>query len=191
MYADNHGNIFYLYNGASSEAMQSFDWLKPVMAAPPNQSGNGYHALTNSRRSPIQSRTSPELQLDPIQDDSGWQPRGREFSSLHVGEPDNARARISRRILSTKPMFTFDEWAHAGFDTQVITAEELLPDLLAKVDKTGNEKLAPIAAALRGWDRKSAIDSVPMTVYMTWFEKVKGTAVMPAKRRRTEIRLSC
>ena len=38
-----------------------------------------------------------------------------------------------------------------------------------------------VAAALRGWDHKSSIDSVPMTVYMMWFEKVKGTAVMPAK----------
>ena len=41
-----------------------------------------------------------------------------------VGEPDNARARISRRILWNKDKFTFDEWAKAGFDTYVIRSRD-------------------------------------------------------------------
>jgi acyl-homoserine-lactone acylase len=94
-----------------------------------------------------------------------------------VTESDNGRAKISRRILSTKDKFTYDEWARAAFDTTVIEAETQIPALIADWDKLKTsdaaraEKLAPVIAELKAWDHVSTIESKAMTLFALTFEK--------------------
>jgi acyl-homoserine lactone acylase PvdQ len=103
-----------------------------------------------------------------------------------VTESDNARARISRRILSTKEKFTYEDWARSAFDTSVIEAETEIPRVIADWEKLKGsdaaraEKLPGAIAELKAWDRVSTIDSKAMTLFALAFERaarLRGAAL--------------
>jgi len=93
-----------------------------------------------------------------------------------VSEGDTPRARSSRRILSGKEKFTFEEWSHAATDRRVMMADELIPRLvedwekLKSSDAARAEKLKPVVAELKAWDQVSAIESPAMTLFVRWME---------------------
>jgi penicillin amidase len=177
MYADREGNIWYLYNGAVPIRDQKYDWLKPVDGSDPGAEWLGYHAIEDL----------PQV-FDPP---AGWaqncnatpflateqgkgNPDASKFPKYMIGEDDNPRSRISRRLLGEKAKFSFDDLAKAAFDTRVIEAETQIPPLVAEWEKlkaqdaARAEKTAEAIAALKSWNGVSAIDSVPMTVFTLW-----------------------
>ncbi|MDP8981712.1 MAG: acylase [Acidobacteriota bacterium] len=187
VYADREGNIFYVYNGAVPKRSTKFDWSKAVDGSTSETEWHGYHSfnelpqMTNPKTGFLQNCNST-----PFATTAFGNPDAREYPPYMVGEPDNARARISRRILFNKDKFTFDEWAKAGFDTYVIEAETEIPPLADAWDKAKTAKLEEPVALLRNWDHVSRIDSVPMTLYLLWHEKQKGTAVIPVAKPKQE-----
>ena len=179
VYADREGNIFYVYNGAIPRRSLKFDWSKPVDGSTQETEWHGYHSfnelpqLVNPKSGFVQNCNST-----PFATTVFGNPDPNEYPKYMVHEPDNARARVSRRILWNKDKFTFDEWAKAGFDTYVIQTETEIPELVKAWEKTRNRKLADPIAELQNWDHISRTNSVPMTLFMLWHEKEYGTAVM-------------
>jgi acyl-homoserine lactone acylase PvdQ len=176
VYADRDGNIFYAYNGVVPRRSLKFDWRKPVDGSDPETEWNGYHSfaelpqLTNPPGGFVQScnstpfATAASGNLDPSR-----------YPKYMIGpEMDNPRSQVSRQILAEKEKFTFEEWARAAVDTRVLTAQKEIPGVIAEwerlhaADAPRAEALAPMVEALRGWDRVSRIDSVPMTLFMRW-----------------------
>lgn len=179
-YADDAGNIFYLYNGAVPRRSIKFDWSKPVDGATAETEWREFHTLEelpqvlNPPSGFIQNcNTAPFVTTN-----GAGNPDSQKFPNYMVREGDNARARISRKILSEKSKFTFDEWTNAATDTRVGEAENYLPALfdewekLRQADAPRAEKTAEAVGELKKWNQVSTIDSVAMTLFVRWLEQV-------------------
>jgi penicillin amidase len=191
MYADRDGNIWYLYNGAIPVRDQKYDWSKAVDGSDPGAEWKGYHKLAelpqilNPPSGYAQNcNATPFLATD----EGKGNPDAAKFPKYMVTEPDNARSRTSRRILTGTNKFTFEEWAKAGFDTRVIEAETQIPLLVAEweklkaTDPARADKVADTIATLKSWNGISTIESVPMTVFTLWFY----TSLQPAGRQMAQ-----
>lgn len=178
MYADRAGNIFYIYNGAVPKRSTKFDWSKPVDGSNPEAEWNGYHSfdelpqLTNPKTGFMQN-----CNQTPFTTTADGNPAKDGYPNYMTKETDNARARISRRILSTHEKFSFDDWARAGLDTTVLESETQIPLLVADweklktVDAPRAQKLAGAIAELKAWDHVSTIESKAMTLFALTFER--------------------
>jgi penicillin amidase len=195
MYADRAGNIFYVYNGAVPKRSTKFDWSKPVDGSNPEAEWNGYHSfdelpqLTNPKTGFMQN-----CNQTPFTTTADGNPAKDSFPNYMTHESDNARARISRRILSTHEKFSFDDWARAGLDTTVLESETQIPELAAEWQKLKEKdaaragKLSEVIAELKAWDHVSTIDSKPMTLFAMWFERVGRLQAQKSKDEWLKIR---
>jgi penicillin amidase len=192
IYADREGNIFYVYNAAVPRRMAKIDWTKPLDGSSPESEWQGYHTfdelpqLTNPPAGFLQNCNST-----PFLTTTEGNPVKTAYPSYMVHEPDTPRARLSRRILSAKNKFTFDELARAAFDTTVLQAETFVPALvdewekLKQADAVRAEKLKGAVAELRAWNRVSTIDSKAMTLFAFSFERasrIRDSAPWPRIR---------
>ena len=194
MYADREGNIFYVYNGAVPRRSTKFDWKKPVDGSNPETEWQGFHKfeelpqLTNPASGWMQN-----CNQTPLTTTSEGNPEKAAFPEYMIRENDNARARISRKILGSKDKFTFEDWTRAAFDTTVIEADVYVPQIVAEWEKLKEteaaraEKLAPAVAELKSWDKVGTIESKGMTLFTLWFEK--GQRLLAAKDAKPWLRI--
>ncbi|HVG19742.1 MAG TPA: acylase [Blastocatellia bacterium] len=178
MYADRQGNIFYIYNGAVPRRSTKFDWSKPVDGSNPEAEWDGYHSLgelpqlTNPKTGFMQN-----CNQTPFTTTAEGNPAKENFPPYMTRESDNARARISRRILSSEEKFNFEEWARAAWDTTIIESETQVPEIAAEWEKLKREdaaraeRLSGAISDLKSWDHMSTFESKPMTLFALWFER--------------------
>ncbi len=210
MVADTGGNIFYVYNASIPKRSTKFDWSKPVDGSNPETDWQGYHTfeelpqienpkcgfLQNCNQQPL--TTTPVVsELKPGEVDEN--PKASQFPPYFLREPekDNARARISRRILNSTDKFDFESWAKAGFNTKVLEAEARVPELikewgeLEKSDPERAAKLKEVVELMRGWNSVSTVDSIPMTLFAMTFDRItqmirRGDLAAPLRVRALE-----
>jgi acyl-homoserine lactone acylase PvdQ len=120
-------------------------------------------------------------------------PDPKNFPAYMVQEGDNFRGEISRRILSRNKKFTFEEWRQAASDTTVAAADKYLPSMLAALKKRLDESnraddketrnLRAAYEELSGWNRRSATESVAMTLFFFWGGKIEENKADDDKAR--------
>jgi penicillin amidase len=167
IYADRHGEIFYLHGNAVPRRNPRFDWTKPVDGSDPETEWQGYHSMdelpqsANPASGYLQNCNSTPYRMD-----------GSEGQGSHpkymVSEQDNLRAQMSRRLLEARERFTFEEWTRAATDTRVLKADTAIPELLALWEKQPAAGLEEVVAELKTWNRVSTTDSAAMTIFARW-----------------------
>jgi acyl-homoserine-lactone acylase len=174
--ADSKGNIFYVYNGSVPRRSTKYDWTKPVDGANPETEWQGYHAfaelpqLLNPKTDYVQN-----CNQTPFTTTTDGNPEIVKFPEYMTREQDNARAKISRRILTATAKFSFDDWSKAAWDTRILESETAIPELVAEweklkaVDAPRADKLSPVIAELKSFNHLSTLDSKAMTVFALWF----------------------
>ncbi len=117
----------------------------------------------------------------PFTTTSVGNPAKESFPPYMVGERnyDNGRAKISRRILAFDAKFTFESWARAAWDTQILHAAAALVELveewttLSQSDPDRADRLRTATKSLESWNKTSAIASTEMTLFTLWFERLR------------------
>jgi acyl-homoserine lactone acylase PvdQ len=156
----------------------AFDWTQPVDGSDPRSDWQGYHSidelpqLLNPASGWIQNTNATPF----LATADGSNPPRNAFPAYMAREPDNARARISRRILSAGADWTLESLARAAFDTRILNAEADVPRIIDEWERLGAQDGAralgveSAVEALRAWDHISTIDAPAMTIYVYWTE---------------------
>jgi acyl-homoserine-lactone acylase len=173
VYADAGGNIFYIYNGIVPKRGEIFDWRKSVDGSDPRAEWHGYHSVRelpqvlNPPTGYVQNTNST-----PFTVTTGLNMSASQFPTYMIGtETDNSRAQVSRRILTERDKFSFEDWTRAATDTRVQMAEDVVPRLIAQFDSLRNAdaakaaQLEPHVRLLQQWDRRSTLESTAMTLF--------------------------
>ena len=183
VYADVHGDIFYVYNGIVPKRDPSFDWTKPVDGSDPRTEWQGIHPfddlpqVINPVSGYVQNCNSTPYTTT---DEAG--PAIGDYPDYMVEDrhDDKRRAKMSRLLLRNAHDVTFEDWQNLSFDTTIYWALAELPRYrleLARLRET-DAKLAnrvePYLAHFLDWDCKGTIDSTQATLCIAWYEELYG-----------------
>lgn len=173
-YADKDGNIFYCYYGTIPKRSTNFNWRLPVEGSDPETDWKGYHSFEelpqalNPKSGFIQNCNS-----SPFVTSLSGNPDESFFPSYMFGPLDdnNPRSQVSREILSSSEIFSFETWQKAVVDTRVHNAKKFIEKLLTEfeilkgADAQRTEKLINIINEFKSWDCVSRKESAAMTLF--------------------------
>ena len=189
IYADADGNIAYFHGNFIPRRNPRFDWTKPVDGS---DTATEWHGL-------LSVDETPHL-LNPA---SGWlynsnnwpwsaagpsSPKRADYPAyVETGREESARGYHAIRVLSNRKDFTVERLRGAAYDSYLPAFEKLIPSLLSAYDQLRAEdplkaKLTDQIAALRSWDYRWAVNSVPTSLAVFWAEDL-ARRVGPEARR--------
>ncbi len=179
IFADADGNIAYFHGDFIPRRNTKFDWTRPVDGSDPATEWEGLLSVDEI----------PQL-LNPktgwLYNSNNWpwsaagasSPRRQDYPAYVETGGESARGLHAIRVLEGKTGFTVDSLIAAAYDSYLTWFDKPLPALLKAWDaapaadpvKAG---LAEQIAALRKWDHRWAVDSVPTSLAVFWGEDVR------------------
>ena len=179
VFADASGNIAYLHSNYIPRRDTSFDWTRPVDGSNP---ATLYHGVLSFEETP-----------NVVNPASGWvynsnnwpwsaagagsSPQRERFPRyVETGTEETARGYHALRVLEGKTDWTVNSLTAAAFDSYLPAFERMIPPLLSAYDQlaatdTLKAKLAEPISALRGWDYRWGVESVPTSLAVFWGER--------------------
>ncbi len=181
VFADADGRIAYLHSNFVPIRDPRIDYRRPVDGADPATDWQGVHAL----------HESPNV-LDPS---SGWvfctnnwpysaagpdSPRPEEYPSYMDRGRENPRGLHARRLLEGAADLTLEGLVAIAFDPALPGFESLVPAVVRAFDEGPlreplRRRLAGPVEALRGWDLRWGVDSVPTTLAVLLGDELVAT----------------
>ncbi len=188
LYADADGNIAYFHSNFVPKRDPKFDWSRPVDGTNPATEWNGLHSFDES----------PNVVNPP----NGWvyntnnypysaagahSPKQKDFPAYMDTGSENPRGVHAIRVLDGKKGFTIDSHIAAAYDSYLPEFEIQIPLLLkahaaAPASNPLKAKVADQVAALKDWDYRWSVTSVPTSVAIFYGEDL-WQRVAPAARK--------
>jgi acyl-homoserine lactone acylase PvdQ len=188
IFADSNGDIAYFHGNFIPRRDTSFNFTKPVDGSNPATDWKGLLTVDEL----------PQL-LNPksgwLYNSNNWPWSGAGESSLRKQDypvyvesgTETARGLHAVRVLKDKKDFTLDSLITAAYDSYLPWFEKPIPALLKAWDDAPasdplKAKLADQIAALRTWDYRWGVASVPTSLAVFWGEDVRRRAVDEARK---------
>ncbi len=189
VYADAQGNIAYFHGNFIPRRDPRFDWSKPVDGSNPATEWQGLHEIkeTITLFNPASGYISNTNNW-PFSSSGASSPKRDAYPAYMWSLPENARGVHAERVLKDGRGFTIDSLIAASYDSQLTAFEPLVPALLKDHEALAandprKAALAGQVAALRGWDLRFAVSSVPTSLAIYWGQDMVANA---SKRARAE-----
>jgi acyl-homoserine-lactone acylase len=186
-YADAAGNICYQWNARLPKRLEDGTSYELDVPADRKYFWRGVHPLAdlprllnppggyiqNANNSPW--FTSLRDRLDPA-----------KFPSYVERHPLALRPQMALQMLESRDRFTVDDVREMKFNTHVLLADRVLPDLLAAgksvTDAHESADLAHGLDALARWDRRVAADSAGAVLFMRFWDTYRAAVPQPFAR---------
>lgn len=190
VYADADGNIAYFHGNFIPRRDPKIDFKHPVDGSDPATEWQGLHAvketitLFNPRNGWIYNTNNW-----PYTAAGQYSPKASDYPAYMSMNPENPRGIHAVRVMENKKDFTLDSLIAAAYDPALPAFEPLLPQLFAAHEALPDADplkaaLAPQIAALRGWDMRYALASVPTSLAIYWVQDLAATFGPTAKTQK-------
>ncbi|MES2126246.1 MAG: acylase [Pseudomonadota bacterium] len=193
VYADADGNIAYYHGNFVPVRDPKFDWRHPVDGSNRATDWKGLHAikdvihLFNPANGWIQNTNTW-----PFAAAGANSPRRADFLDYMWDKPENARGRHAVKVLEGQSGFTLDSLIATAYDSYLTGFDPLLPVLFKAYDALDaadplKAQLAGQVAALRAWNQRFAVDSVPTSLAVYWVQDLTAKAQEAANKAETPV----
>ncbi len=187
IFADADGDIAYDHPQFIPKRDDRFDFTRPVDGSDPATDWHGVHGVDEV----------PHL-LDPangwIANTNNWpysaagpySPKRADFPRYMDQVGENPRGLHARRVLDNRHDFTPASLIAAAYDPYLTAFAQLVPTLLAAYDRTPaadtlRRRVGPQVAALRHWDYRWGVASVPTSLAVFWGEELWARSAADAR----------
>ena len=193
VYADGDGNIAYFHGNFHPKRDPAFDWRHPVDGSNPATEWQGLHDIKDTI-----------MLFNPasgwIQNTNNWpfraagasSPREQAYPKYMWSLPENARGLHALRVLEKAQDVTLESLIASAYDNYLTGFEALVPPLLAAYDALPAKdplkaSLAAQVAALRGWDLRYSVDSVPTSLAVYWGQQMVAAGSAAARLKEVPV----
>lgn len=193
VYADADGNIALFYGNFVPRRNPAIDYRGVVDGTDPRVDWQGLHDIDDL----IRVHNPPG---GWIQNTNNWpfsaagpdSPAPGRFPAYMWTDPENPRGIHAVKVLQGRRDFTLDGLIAAAYDPELTAFEGLLPSLIAAWDQlppadTLRLALAEPVAALRAWDRRFGVASVPTSVAIYWGQELMARTMPRARAAGRDI----
>jgi acyl-homoserine-lactone acylase len=194
IFADAKGNIAYLHPQFIPKRDDRFDYTKPVDGSDPATDWKGLHALNEA-----------PFVLNPpngwVMNTNNWpysaagpySPKPDQFPRYMDTFGENPRGIHAQMVLRDRKDFALESLQAAAYDPYQPGFAQMVPRLIEAWDKAPaahplKRPLEEPIGALRGWDYRWSLESVPNSLAVFWAEEMLTR--LPADMRAQRTRLA-
>lgn len=176
LYADADGNIAYFHVNYVPRRDDKYNWRLPVDGSDP---GTTYRGILNYSELPHLVNPASGW----VYNSNNWPWSAAGPSSLKQADypkyvdsgTESARGLHAIRVLEGRKDFTLEKLQQAAYDSYLTWFEKPIPALIKAWDSTPESdplkaKTASQIGALRKWDLRWSVDSIPTSVAIFWAE---------------------
>jgi acyl-homoserine lactone acylase PvdQ len=179
IFADAEGNIAYFHGNFIPRRDPKFDWTKPVDGSNPETDWHGLLSIDESPglRNPASgwlynSNNSPWSAAGPSS------PKQSDYPKYVDNGVESARGLHAIRVLENKKDFTVEALRDAAYDSYLTWFEKPVPALVKAWDNAPagdplKAKLSEQIAAIRSWDLRWSMNSVPTSLAVYWADDLQ------------------
>lgn len=194
IFADAKGNIAYLHPQFIPRRNDRFDYTKPVDGSDPRTDWQGLHELVEAPQA-VNPPNGWVMNTNnwPYSAAGPYSPKAAAYPRYMDTFGENPRGLHATMVLQNKRDFDLESLRAAAYDTYQPGFAQMIPALVDAWDRTPasnplKRRLEGPVSALRSWDYRWGVGSIPNSLAVYWAEELMG--LLPAELRAQRTRLA-